>query len=64
MRIPGFLPEGIAPLPDGRFVIAQDSGGLVVWKPDVDPFAAAMPARTSAPVEFAPVASDLPGSVH
>lgn len=39
--IPGFLQEGIARLRDGSFVIAQDSGGLLRWKPSVDPFAAA-----------------------
>lgn len=38
VRIPGFMPEGIAQLPDGRFVIAQDSGGLLVWKPAGKPF--------------------------
>ena len=38
VRIPGFMPEGITELPDGRFAIAQDSGGLVVWKPGADPF--------------------------
>ncbi|HXC50872.1 MAG TPA: SdiA-regulated domain-containing protein [Candidatus Limnocylindrales bacterium] len=38
VRIPGFMPEGITELPGGRFAIAQDSGGLVVWKPESDPF--------------------------
>ena len=38
VRIPGFMPEGITKLPDGRFAIAQDSGGLLVWKPVSDPF--------------------------
>jgi len=39
--VPGFLQEGIAPLPDGSFVIAQDAGGLLRWSPSADPFAAA-----------------------
>jgi uncharacterized protein YjiK len=47
VRIPGFMPEGVARLPDGRFVIAQDSGGLIVWKPESDPFRADAPAATS-----------------
>lgn len=38
VHIPGFMPEGVAVLPDGRIVIAQDSGGLLVWKPGKDPF--------------------------
>lgn len=33
VRLPAFMPEGIAPLPDGRMAIAQDSGGLVIWDP-------------------------------
>ncbi|RMF24673.1 MAG: hypothetical protein D6760_02820 [Deltaproteobacteria bacterium] len=41
VRLPGFMQEGIARLPDGSFVIAQDSGGLIKWKPEGDPFAAA-----------------------
>lgn len=58
VRIPGFLPEGIATLPDGRFAIAQDSGGLMIWKPEADPFAlrAASPAPSGRAVGFAPVA--------
>jgi len=40
VRIPGFMQEGITRLPDGSFVIAQDTGGLIKWKPDSDPFAA------------------------
>lgn len=40
VRLPAFMPEGIAFLPGGKFVIAQDSGGLVLWTPAVDPFAA------------------------
>lgn len=39
VHIPGFLPEGVVVLPDGRVVIAQDSGGLLAWRPDGDPFA-------------------------
>lgn len=38
VRIPGFMPEGLAKLPDGRLVIAQDSGGLLVWNPPADAF--------------------------
>jgi uncharacterized protein YjiK len=50
VRIPAFMPEGMATLPGGAIVIAQDSGGVVLWKPDGDPFAAeaassASPAR-------------------
>lgn len=40
VRIPAFMPEGVARLPDGRVAIAQDSGGLVVWNPQGDPFRA------------------------
>jgi len=43
--IPGFLQEGIARLPDGSFVIAQDSGGLLRWNPSTDPFAVAAGRR-------------------
>lgn len=38
VHIPGFMTEGLALLPDGRIVIAQDSGGLVLWSPDGNPF--------------------------
>lgn len=38
VRIPAFMPEGIALLPGGDVVIAQDSGGLVSWKPSRDLF--------------------------
>jgi uncharacterized protein YjiK len=38
VRIPGIMQEGIARLPDGTFVIVQDTGGLIKWKPDSDPF--------------------------
>jgi hypothetical protein len=36
--IPGLMQEGIAKLPDGSFVIVQDVGGLIRWKPESDPF--------------------------
>jgi len=39
VRIPGFMPEGVTSLPDGRVIIAQDSGGLLEWSPPSDPFA-------------------------
>jgi uncharacterized protein YjiK len=39
VRIPGFMPEGIAMLPGGAIAIAQDSGGIVIWTPEGDPFA-------------------------
>jgi uncharacterized protein YjiK len=39
VRLPGIMQEGLALLPDGSFVIAQDTGGLVRWKPTADPFA-------------------------
>lgn len=38
VRIPGLMQEGIAPLPDGSFAIAQDTGSLLRWKPSADPF--------------------------
>ncbi|HYB98446.1 MAG TPA: SdiA-regulated domain-containing protein [Candidatus Limnocylindrales bacterium] len=49
-RVPGLMPEGLTPLPDGRFVIAQDTGGLLLWAPPTDPFAGetAQPAAPSA----------------
>jgi hypothetical protein len=34
------MQEGIARLPDGSFVIVQDTGGLLKWKPPSDPFQA------------------------
>jgi len=49
VRIPGFMPEGLARLDDGRFVIAQDSGGLVVWRPDSDPFTGQANTQPPAP---------------
>ncbi len=39
VRVPGLMPEGLAPLPGGRFAIAQDTGGLLLWKPKTNPFA-------------------------
>jgi uncharacterized protein YjiK len=38
VRIPGFMQEGIEVLPDGSFVIVQDTGGLVKWNPPGNPF--------------------------
>lgn len=49
VRIPAFMPEGLARLPDGRWVIAQDTGGLVAWTPDGDPFEEAVAAGEPAP---------------
>jgi uncharacterized protein YjiK len=40
VHIPGIMQEGIAHLPDGSFVIVQDTGGLLKWKPPSDPFQA------------------------
>lgn len=63
VRLPALMPEGIALLPGGKIVIAQDSGGLVLWTPPTDPFAApsdAAPARADAapaPSAAAPVAA-------
>jgi uncharacterized protein YjiK len=37
--VPGLMQEGIARLPDASFVIVQDVGGLIRWKPESDPFA-------------------------
>ncbi|MBI5503643.1 MAG: SdiA-regulated domain-containing protein [Deltaproteobacteria bacterium] len=48
VRLPALMPEGIALLPGGKFVIAQDSGGLVSWTPPVDPFVAG-PASAAVP---------------
>jgi len=39
VAIPGIMQEGFARLPDGSFVIAQDTGGLLRWTPSSDPFA-------------------------
>jgi uncharacterized protein YjiK len=49
VHVPGFMPEGLTRLPDGRIVIAQDSGGLVLWKPDGDPFRADVASGPPAP---------------
>jgi len=38
VRIPGFMQEGIEMLPDGSFVIVQDTGGLIRWNPAGNPF--------------------------
>lgn len=38
VHVPGFMPEGLTRLPDARYAIAQDSGGVVFWKPAGDPF--------------------------
>jgi len=38
VHIPGFMTEGLALLPDGRYAIAQDSGGVVLWTTDANPF--------------------------
>ena len=40
VRIPGIMQEGITKLPDGSFAIVQDTGGLIRWFPEADPFAA------------------------
>lgn len=41
VRVPGIMQEGIALLPDGAVVIAQDTGGLIKWYPSTAPFRAA-----------------------
>jgi uncharacterized protein YjiK len=58
VRIPAFMAEGMATLPGGEIVIAQDSGGVVLWKPEGDPFsaAAALPAPVSSHRESGPSA--------
>jgi hypothetical protein len=48
VKIPGFMPEGIALLPDGRFVIAQDTGGMLLWSPPESPFAMAVAPKGGA----------------
>ena len=40
VRVPGIMQEGIAALPGGAYVIAQDTGGLIRWEPVSEPFAA------------------------
>jgi hypothetical protein len=42
VRVPGIMQEGIALLPDGAIVIAQDTGGLIKWYPSAAPFQAAV----------------------
>jgi uncharacterized protein YjiK len=64
VRIPAFMPEGMATLPGGAIVIAQDSGGVVLWKPVGDPFAAdatssAAPARVRDAKAGHPVATPV-----
>lgn len=49
VRIPAFMPEGITLLPGGEVVLAQDSGGLVVWKPSRDVFHASAMIGPPAP---------------
>ncbi len=44
VRVPAIMPEGIVSVPGGGFVIAQDSGGLIMWNPPVDPFKGVKPA--------------------
>jgi len=39
VHLPGFMQEGLTRLPGGAFAIAQDTGGLIEWKPVSDPFA-------------------------
>ena len=43
VRVPGIMQEGIAALPDGAYVIAQDTGGLIRWDPVSEPFAGTTP---------------------
>jgi hypothetical protein len=47
VRIPGFMQEGIAAAPDGVIVIVQDTGGLIKWTPDGDPFVDPSEARVN-----------------
>jgi hypothetical protein len=39
VTLPGIMQEGLARLPDGSFLITQDTGGLIRWRPASDPFA-------------------------
>lgn len=39
VRVPGIMQEGVAILPDGAIIIAQDTGGLIKWYPSTNPFA-------------------------
>lgn len=61
VHIPGFMPEGLAILPDGRIVIAQDSGGLLVWTPDKDPFEGEVASGPPAPSSSAPQTAPATG---
>jgi hypothetical protein len=45
VRVPGIMQEGIALLPDGAIVIAQDTGGLIKWYPSTKPFGGALATR-------------------
>ena len=63
VRIPAFMPEGMTRVPDGRVVIAQDSGGLVLWKPDGDPFRAEPAVGPPASTERSGAASGSPASL-
>ncbi len=38
VKVPGIMLEGIARLPDGSIVMAQDTGGLIRWTPPTNPF--------------------------
>jgi hypothetical protein len=40
VALPGIMQEGLARLPGGVFLITQDTGGLIRWRPPSDPFAA------------------------
>ena len=48
VRIPGIMQEGIALLPDGAIVIAQDTGGLIKWYPATAPFEAVVAGKAEA----------------
>ena len=60
VRVPAFMPEGMTRLPDGRVAIAQDSGGIVLWKPDGDPFRAEATTGPPAPKDAAVVVPAAP----
>jgi hypothetical protein len=47
VRIPGIMQEGIALLPDGAIVIAQDTGGLIKWYPSAAPFEATVGGKAA-----------------
>lgn len=57
VRIPAFMAEGVTRLPDGRVAIAQDSGGLVIWNPEHDPFRGEAADGPPAPVQRGAVRS-------